>query len=174
MKFHRLYRKSDCFLRIYIVILSNIDLYFYRMAHTSFILCYALLTDPYWNTVKCKQKSSCECDPTQAGVSYASCRAEAAGEMPRTYTPSRILEDLRTEGTQISWSLWNWDALCYQARERLRIPRTEPNERLGSILGHGFLDDSSKGITRGLEYIRATISLLSVCYVNASKENVKR
>lgn len=58
--------------------------------------------------------------------------------------------------------------------ERLGIPRTEPNERLGSILGHGFLDDSSKGITQGLDYIRATISPPGVCYVNAPRENVKR
>jgi len=58
--------------------------------------------------------------------------------------------------------------------ERLGIPRTEPNERLGSILGHGFLDDSSKGIMQSLEYIRATTSIPGICNVNAPKNNVKR
>jgi len=93
--------------------------------------------DLSWNSSKCKRRRIqswmwlCICD--KRVICIVPC--ESSERMPRTYTPPRILKDLRTEGTQISWSLWNWDALCYQARDSgSRVPNRTKDSAQYSVM----------------------------------------
>lgn len=108
-----------------------------------------------WRKLKCKQDSNVRCDCVPAtSVSYALCRA--AGECPArtlSFEDSRGSKNWRDSNLLIPLKLGR----ALLSSERLGISRTEPNERLGSILGHGFLDNSSKGITQDLE-------VYSCCY----------
>lgn len=103
-------------------------------------------------------------------VSYAS--RGSNGRMSRTYAPSRILEDLRTEGTQNLLIPFEIGTRSVIKRKTRLSGGTEPNERLGSIPGHGFLDDSSKGITARCCYI--DLSCRPKDRANALRENAKR